>query len=281
MLFESLAIAIIVIFIIINHFLCGIIITYIQKKPMGCQTLLDRLTIGLMIVNIVKIYSLSFMLYFTTFPLPFSPYYAQFIYFSLNFLHNTFLAWFLVFFAFKYLSIFHSHMIEFEYSDYEVGRNVSILVSISMLLLTVLEHFSGLEIEQTSMYQMITDTNQDGNEQDMPKVTKILIFCIILEVSFVQFMIERKGLNTIEDLERPNKLLARITALALILACLFIFSALSFFDISEKIVKFVTTIIVEFLYCIMPPFLFVWRSNQLKNYCLDFVTKMICLNEKF
>ena len=268
--------------LITNHFLCGLIISYIQKKPLGCQTLLDQLTIGLFIVNILMAYSMSFIVYFTTFPLPFSPYYAQCIYFCLNFIHNIFLVWFLIFFAFKYLSIFHSHVIEFEYSDHEVGRNVSILVSISMLLLTLLEHFSDLRIEQTSMYQMITDTVHDGNEQGMPKLTKFLIFCIIVEVSFVQFTIERKGLNNIENFEVQDKKVPRIIALALVCACIFIFSALSFFDTSEKIIKFVSTIIVEFLYSILPPFFFIWRSNnQLKKHCLNFLAKLLCLQYFF
>ena len=127
-IFKGLYIVSVTIFTIFAWTICFLIRGYIIKKPLGMQTLLDKFILNYLIVFFSAYTILGFSLYFVAWPVPLDEKKALIIYFSYIFLALTNEVWLSVTMIVKYISVFHSMLLDFNISDDRVMKNARIIL---------------------------------------------------------------------------------------------------------------------------------------------------------
>ena len=284
---EIIAITILVIFILTNNALCCLIVSYIDKKPTGLQTLLDKLTVRLIIWNVLSIYTLSIITYLSAFPITLHPWVAKSLFLFNSFAYCVMMSWFITVICVKYIYIFHPILLEeCVYTDSEITRRISI--ALIAVISTCLGVEVGLmsEIENFTLYQLLmSETMADENTktQGLTKISMILYALSFLSVSFTQFQIERKGLN--QDLfnngpqnDKDSKLKWRMGVVFVILSILAIMTILQKIKLSDSVTKFVNSMFLMTLIFILPLLIYIFKSNEnIKNHAFECIRAIICL----
>ena len=106
----------------VNYFTTFAIITYNNKKSTGYQTLFDKLMSRTLISTSILMLLYSTSIYFQTFPIPLTPFYAKILHYHLLFIFHHTLLWLMVVFVYKYLHIFHAPLVEFESADLIIAK---------------------------------------------------------------------------------------------------------------------------------------------------------------
>ena len=284
---EAVAIAILAIAILTNNMLCWLIVSYIDKKPTGLQTLLDKLTIRLIISNVSSCYALSTVTYLSVFPITLHPWIAKGLFLCQSFGMCIMMSWFITVICVKYICIFHPIILEeCGYTDSEIAKYISIA------LITGLSAGLGLEvglideIEKFTMYQVLmSETIVDENikKKGMTKISMILYVLSFISISFTNFRIEQKGLNQEEFInskqnEKQNKWKWRLGALFVILSILAIFMVLHKIKLSDSVNKFVNSLFLMTIVFILPPLIYIFKSNEsLRKHAFECIRPAICL----
>ena len=287
---EVVAITILVIFILTNNTLCWLIVSYIDKKPTGLQTLLDKLTLRLIIWNISSLYSISIVTYLSVFPITLHPWIGKSLFLFNSFAYCVFLSWFITVICAKYICIFHPILLEdCVYTDSEIARyiNIAFIAVISTCLGIEVGIIS--EIDFFTVYQLLmseTMVDENTKKQGLTKISIILYALSFLSISITQFQIERKGLNQDEfkrgqNNEKQSKWKWRLGALFFFLSILVIIAFFKSILLSDSVTKFVNTLFVMTLIFILPPLVYIFKSNEnLKKHAFVCIRAAICLETK-
>ena len=116
------------IFTIFAWTICFLIRSYIIKKPLGMQTLLDKFILNYLIVFFSGYTILGFLFYFVAWPVPLDEKKALIIYFSYIFYTLTNEVWLSATMIVKYISVFHGMLLDFNISDDRVMKNTRIIL---------------------------------------------------------------------------------------------------------------------------------------------------------
>ena len=116
------------IFAIFAWTICFLIRSYIIKKPLGMQTLLDKFILNYLIVFFSGYTILGFLFYFVAWPVPLDEKKALIIYFSYIFYTLTNEVWLSATMIVKYISVFHSMLLDFNIPDDRVMKNTRIIL---------------------------------------------------------------------------------------------------------------------------------------------------------
>ena len=280
---EEVVIATLAIFALTNNTLNWLIISYIDKKPTGLQTLLDKLTIRLIICNVSSFYCNSIIQYLSVCPIALNPWIAKSIFLLNSFVYCKLLAWFITVICTKYICIFHPILLEdCAYTDSEIARYISIaLIAVISTCLGV-EVVLISEIKDFTVYQLMmseTIVDENSKKQGLTKISLILYAASFILVSFTQFQIERKGLNQKESQnEKVSKMKWRLGVLFVILSILAIMIIFhKFLLLSDSATKFVNISFMMSLIFILPPLIYISKSNEnLKNHAVECIRAVIC-----
>ena len=107
---------------LVNNFTTYAIISYNNKKPTGYQTLFDKFISRTLISTSLLIFVYSCSVYFQTFPIPFTPFFAKVLHYLVMFFFHHTLLWLIIVFVYKYLHIFHAPLVEFESADVVIAK---------------------------------------------------------------------------------------------------------------------------------------------------------------
>ena len=287
---EIIAITILVIFILTNNALCWLIVSYIDKKPTGLQTLLDKLTVQLIIWNILSVYTLSIMTYLSAFPITLHPWVAKSLFLFNSFVYCVLMSWFITVICVKYICIFHPILLEeCVYTDSEIARRISIAFIAVISSCLAIEVGLMSEIENFTLYQLLmSETMADENtkRQGLTKISMILYALSFISVSFTQFQIERQSLN--QDVfkngpknEKDSKLKWRMGVVFVILSILAIMKVLQKIKLSDSVTKFINSMFLMTLVFILPPLFYIFKSNEnIKNYAFECIRAAVCLKNE-
>ena len=279
----------------VNFLACWLIGSYIKKKSTGLQTILDKLIIRLIIADALYCIDVSILTYFLVFPVPFLPLVAKIIFYWQSFIFNFFLCWFIIVIVVKYLCIFHSNIMETEFTDHELVNKISIYTILILASFFGMEHAFYAKIEYFTVYQFLSGQIPEDGKQGLTKLSLILHCLSIASVSFTQFQIERKGLknissaiklpeinaettrnNTEENANskcsggKERKWVFRFATILTISGAIYTMNTLFDLDFSSDQLNLLLkgSILVTF-YCIIPPLLYIIKTENLKMYATN------------
>ena len=263
---------------------------YINSKPIGFQTLLDKLTIKLLNSMILFVFVVAFQSSLALFFVSFPPRVAQILFYGQSFVCNYYYAWYVAVICIKYLSIFHSSLVEFELTDSQVSNRINIFIICIICFLIGIEQGTVSDYQDFTVYQLMSGQfSNDGKKgTGMTKVTLILQ---VLDISFAIFTYSRIEKHFHKDLmsqenqcqnETKNEIkIARIAFVLTIMFipfCLFLFTKI---DLSNNYSSSLTGTIVTFLYAVLPPLLYIHRSNdQMKDFVSNCIKSAVSYNRK-
>ena len=157
MLFEFLSLGFLSGLLSFNFTATLIILVYFRQKPVGMQTLFDKLVSSFLFNGSVLMITLSTVAYLSTFPLPLNKWQASMLYYINNFFFNSYFLWFLTIGCFQYVCIFCPTFVEFEKSDKEIAQNIRLFNSIFLLLISIVENGVIVNVENVTVFQSLTD----------------------------------------------------------------------------------------------------------------------------
>ena len=287
----------------VNITACCLIGSYIKKKPTGLQTLLDKLIFILIIVDVIFCIDIFAMTYFLIFLVPFATLTAKIIFYTQSFIFNFFLCWFIIVIVVKYLCIFHPDVLETGYTDQELVEKISIYAILILASVFGIEHAFLVEIEYFSIYQVLSSHIPEDGKQGMTKVSLFLHFLSIASITFTQFQIERKRLKTLhsgmnipeiiagnagniaeDQVENADlkclgskKSICFIRLVTILTIAISICSIIIIFDLdfsSSNLKLLLHGSIIMMLYCIIPPLLYIIKTENLKIYATNYIKNM-------
>ena len=255
-----------------------IIISYLQKKPTGLQTLFDKVIIILLYSNMKFVLTISSVLCFAVSSYTMSPFWAKCFFYYQSFISDFYFAWFIVVTLIKYFSIFYPNVVEFNATDTEVCRRLVLFVFIFVVVIFEIEQLFFADVRNFTMFQILQRKSSKSGKQGMTAVTLIVQIFDIGVAIYTYFQIEMKGMNSSmvieaqseENNNKSQKLLLRAaTLLACIAVCVTIYTVF-IVDAGEITMVGLRGSLVIFLYGVVPPFLFISRSSEnLKMYAFD------------
>ena len=272
MIINILSILCLSILIAINNFATYIIITYYNKKPLGNQTLFDKMISRTAFLASIEIYNISILVYCSANLGNFTPSVTAVIIYASNYFSNIVAFWLNSVIVFKYLCIFHPNLVEFEKSDNEIVMSFQILVAFIISILSAIDYGFFSKIEETSAYQLLSGIQSEQYKKGQPKLTTILFITYFSMFIFTHYKIEKRGWG----LNIDSKYILRISSFLLLLfvpATLFIVLKMNM-DASHQTFIIGVTAIIMFL--VIPQLLFTWKSNnEMKMYAYQCVKKLM------
>ena len=275
MLFVAILFTILVLMTITCFTASIVIIKYINSKPTGLQTLLDKFTIKLCYSLMLFELALTFQSssFFMT---SFQPRVAQLLFYWQSFVCNYYYAWYIALILVKYLSVFHPNLVEFELTDSEVANRTN--MAIIVLLCSVIGIEQGIisDYRDFTLYQSLSCEFSDDGEKGIG-MTKLTVILQILEIFFAIFTYSRiqrhfanvtEKQDTQDENETKNEIkivrIAVVLIIILIPLCMFIFTKI---DLSSCYNSGLLGVVIIFLYAVLPPVLYIHRSNdQMKEF---------------
>ena len=264
MIIECIIKISLILIIIINNGANWIIHSYLTNKALGFQTLLDRFGCDLAKTNTLAMYTFCTCVYFFMVDIP--KWMATIIFFTSNFSNNLFLTWLLMTMTCKYLIIFHPTAVEVEETDSEMMTKVRKSAVFITLFGMCIEFGFLSQPKQFSNYQVLSG-EINKSEQGFPKLTMLLFVMIISLIVYTQIKIQKQGLlktvnaENIDDDSRNMKKQIKMAFFVIILSSFIALLILFKTDLSDKSAAVFNAIVVIFLYCIIPPLGYIWKSN--------------------
>ena len=196
---KVIAITLLATIILTNNSLSWFIVSYIEKKPSLHQTLLDKLTLRLIISSVTSLYAGAIVSYLSVFPLTLQPWIGKSLFLANSFFYCLLLSWFITVICVKYICIFHPLLfVECGYTDSEIAKYVSIVLIAVIGTGLGLEMGLDDEIEKFAMYQLLmseTMVDEHTKKKGLTKVVMILYALSFITVSFTNIQITRNGFN--------------------------------------------------------------------------------------
>ena len=179
----------------------------------------------------------------------------------------------------KYFSIFYPTVVEFNATDTEVCNRLVLFVFIFVGVIFEIEQLFFADVENFTMFQVLSQKSSKSGKQGMTKVTLIVQVCDICVAIFTYFQMEVRGMNRYsmviktqnEDGDKnSHKMLLRVTTLLACIAVSATISSVFVVDVGEITLVGLQGSVVMFLYGVVPPLLFISRSSEnLKMYAID------------
>ena len=287
----------------VNITACWLIRSYIKKKPTGLQTLLDKLILILIIADVIFCIDIFALTYFLIFLVPFATLTAKIIFYTQSFILNFFLCWFIIVMVVKYLCIFHPNVLETDYTDQELVEKISIYTILILASVFGIEQAGLVEIEYFSVYQVLTGHIPEDDKQGMTKLSLFLHCLSIASISFTQFQIEMKLLKNLhsgmdipeiiagnagniakDQVENADvkcmgikKNINSIRLVSILTIAIFICHIIIIFDSdfsSNNLRLLLHGSIFMTFYCIIPPLLYIIKTENLKIYATNYIKNM-------
>ena len=260
-----------------------IIQRYIQSKPLGRQTLLDKFLIQFLHSYRLMVTVTNFLFFFMAVPAPALPQkLAQIGFYCANFALNYWLIWLSSVVWVKYLTIFHRSLLETLKSDAEVICIGQILNWSLFLVLYCLEHFYIGDFNYSAFYQFLYDkeTTPDGS-RSIPKTSIFLVVLAVISIFVLHFRLEKSGFkqnhqeNATQEKTKVNKFFRRLVFLVVGGTLCYISYALATVPLSNRISRILNGFFCPIFTSIIPPILFILGNPNLKEFAMKRLKNVI------
>ena len=269
---NILSILILSLLIAINNIATYIIITYYNKKPLGNQTLFDKMISKTVLFASIEIYNISVLVYLSSNWANFTPFIAAVMVYVSNYFSNILGFWLNSVMVFKYLCIFHPILVDFEKSDDEIMMLFQVLVVFIISVLSAIDYGFFTKIEDTSPYQLLSGIQSDENKKGQPKLTTFLIIAYVLMFVFTHYKIEKRGWG----LNNDTKYILRISSFLTLLFVPATFYIVLNLNIGASLQTFIVGVSMIIMLLVIPQLLFIRKSNiEMKIYAYQCVKKII------
>ena len=256
-------------------FLCWIITSYLLKKPLGKQTLLDKFIIEFLKSYVLLVSVTNFLFYFMAIPLPFTDDQAQSSFYLANFALDYFLIWLISVVFIKYVIIFHRHWLDLDKTDSEIMYLAKIFNWIIFLILFCTEHLIIEEIHSSAFYQFLLNENKAPEKfRSIPKTTVVLVIIAILMIAKLQIRMEITGMKKIppRKLKKHNKILVRFIATLISTTISYVMYALATVELEDLFTRLTHGCIVPIFTAVVPPALFIFNNPNMTKFAKNLLT---------
>ena len=263
-----------------NNISCLLIISYQRNKPLGLQTLLDRLIIKLFIISMIFTYIYSFLLFSLYFIIPFPAFIAQFLFYFQSFSFDYYLTWYFAVICIQFLSISFPSLIELNITDCEFVKKLNFIIIMLLVFLMGLESTFST-VHEFKIYMVLSGNILDSEPKKMTKVALYLQILDIFAAIFIFCVIKKKSAfqngNNHQSLENHHHLIRLITFLVCTFL-LFTLYTMTTFDVNNA--SGTKAVVIVFAYGVIPPLLYINRSNeQLKLYAYNRICTLFSSSE--
>ena len=249
--------------IFINNFISIIIIGYNSNKPLGYQTLFDKLIERLLIMNAIIPYLKSIIHYCCAFSITFDYWIAFLICCINNYCVSLLIAWFFAVIVFKNFYIFHPSLVDFEMSDQKIVQKIQYFIFISITIFSGIDYTFITDMKNMMLYKLLTGKETSSDSGGVTKLNQIFVFFLIMAFTYTQIRIKKEGINLENNRDnkdfKKNLKLAGIFVLVALIMRILVFNVVEVSD-STKVLygSFLMMVICH----VLPLFIFIVRSSD-------------------